>query len=188
MMCSEDHEFKIGKNIFDSYLFNLNLFQESKFQPVQQLPECLLLRAQGRVSGGRGDLLLQPRIYWWVNSKYLDCLQTDILGSKCQKRVRKALLIGGLSGVNTRKDTELVSGLEVMTFGRKSLPTVYYLQVKRCSPPDYPYKIIAATGKCFQRPGLFKISLRNNSSLTASNVLLLASKLALRRSKLHTRG
>ena len=36
-------------------------------------------------------------------------------GSKCQKRVRKALLIGGLDGSLTRNDTELVSGLEVWT-------------------------------------------------------------------------
>ena len=34
-------------------------------------------------------------------------------GSKCQKRVRKALLIGGLDGLETRNDTELVAGLEV---------------------------------------------------------------------------
>ena len=66
--------------------------------------------------------------------------------------MRKALLIGGLSGVNTRKDTELVSGLEVLTFGKKSLFIKFLIfKVKRCSPPDYPYKVIAATGKCFDQ-------------------------------------
>ena len=34
-------------------------------------------------------------------------------GSKCQKRIRKALLIGGLDEFETRNDTELVAGLEV---------------------------------------------------------------------------
>ena len=45
---------------------------------------------------------------------FLDTLDT-FSGSKCQKRVRKALLIGGLDGSLTRNDTELVSGLEVWT-------------------------------------------------------------------------
>ena len=48
---------------------------------------------------------------------FLDILDTvdTFSGSKCQKRVRKALLIGGLDGSLTRNDTELVSGLEVWT-------------------------------------------------------------------------
>ena len=52
-------------------------------------------------------------------------------GDKCQKRVRKAVLVGGLAGLLIRNDTELVGGLEV----------------RRCSPPDFPLKVMAATGQ-----------------------------------------
>ena len=52
-------------------------------------------------------------------------------GRKCQKRVRKALMVGGLLGLQLRSDTELVGGLEV----------------RRCSPPDYPLQVVAATGQ-----------------------------------------
>ena len=52
-------------------------------------------------------------------------------GEKCQKRVRKAVMVGGLAGLLIRNDTELVGGLEV----------------RRCSPPDFPLKVMAATGQ-----------------------------------------
>ena len=52
-------------------------------------------------------------------------------GDRCQKRVRKALLVGGVRGVETRTDTELVGGLEV----------------RRCKPPDYPLPVVAPTGQ-----------------------------------------
>jgi len=52
-------------------------------------------------------------------------------GAKCQKRIRKALVVGGLRDVQIRLDSELVGGLEV----------------RRCSPPPYPRPIIAATGQ-----------------------------------------
>ena len=52
-------------------------------------------------------------------------------GKKCQKRIRKVLVVGGLRDVQIRPDSELVGGLEV----------------ERCSPPPYPRPIIAATGQ-----------------------------------------
>jgi len=52
-------------------------------------------------------------------------------GERCQKRVRKALMVGGLTGLLIRNDTELVGGLEV----------------RRCSPPDFPVRVISATGQ-----------------------------------------
>ena len=55
-------------------------------------------------------------------------------GSKCQKRIRKALLVGGLQDHRIRNDTELLAGLEV----------------RRCRPPDYPLQVIAATGQTLQ--------------------------------------
>ena len=63
------------------------------------------------------------------NNRFL-LLMSHSAGARCQKRVRKALLVGGLKGTRTRSDTELVAGLEV----------------RRCQPPDYPTNIMAATG------------------------------------------
>ena len=40
-------------------------------------------------------------------------------------------MVGGLLGLQLRSDTELVGGLEV----------------RRCSPPDYPLQVVAATGQ-----------------------------------------
>ena len=52
-------------------------------------------------------------------------------GSKCRKRIRKVILVGGLRGHEIRLDSELVAGLEV----------------HRCSPPAFPRPVMAATGQ-----------------------------------------
>jgi hypothetical protein len=52
-------------------------------------------------------------------------------GSKCQKRIRKVILVGGLRDNQIRLDSELVGGLEV----------------RRCSPPPFPRPVVAATGQ-----------------------------------------
>ena len=52
-------------------------------------------------------------------------------GAKCQKRIRKVILVGGLTDVALRLDSELVTGQEV----------------PRCSPPAFPRPVMAATGQ-----------------------------------------
>jgi len=52
-------------------------------------------------------------------------------GAKCQKRIRKIILVGGLTDVSIRLDSELVTGQEV----------------PRCSPPAFPRPVMAATGQ-----------------------------------------